>query len=177
MDKAQIAQSLFLDPFNEGMNLVRRYQDGQGFRGYVKERSALLAPIGLLILFTSIAFAGALVMYLGGTRSFLVLLSMIVAPFVLIGALFVQAYIFVSWLEARALALALHRKPRATGPLSALLLKHGIDMGSMPRVPWVLAGLFIVLPLAMLWLVAPKLALGLVVLHIAAPIVFARLDK
>jgi hypothetical protein len=177
MDKAQIAQALFLDPFNEGMNLVRRYQDGQGFRSYVKERAALLAPIGLLILFTSIAFAGALVMYLGGTRSFLVLLSMIIAPFVLVGALLVQAYVFVSWLEARALAHALHRKPHPTGPLSAMLVKHGIDMGSMPPVPWLLAGVFIVLPLVMLWLVSPKLALALVVLHIAAPIVFARLDK
>ena len=177
MDKAQITQSLLVDPFNEGVNLVRRYQEGQGFRAYVKQRGALLAPIGLLILATSIACAGALVMYLGGTRSFLVLLSMIVAPFVLLGALFVQAYIFVSWLEARALAHALHRKPRASGPVSALLLKHGIDMGSMPPVPWVLAGLFLVLPFVMLWLVSPKLALGLVVLHIVAPVVFARLDR
>ena len=177
MDKAQIAQSLFLDPFNEGMNLVRRYQDGQGFRSYVKQRSALLAPIGLLMLLTSIALAGGLVMYLGGTRSFLVLLSMLIAPFVLIGALFVQAYVFVSWLEARALAHALHRKPRAKGPVSALLLKHGIDLGSMPPVPWVLAAVFLVLPFAMLWLVSPKLALGLVVLHVAAPLVYARLDQ
>lgn len=177
MDKAQIAQSLLLDPFNEGMSLVRRYQEGQGFRTYVKQRTALLAPIGLLMLLTSLALAGGLVMYVGGTRSIVVLLAMIVAPFVMIGALFVQVYVFVSWLEARALAHALRRKPHAKGPMSALLLKHGMDLGSMPPVPWVLAALFIVLPFTMLWLVSPNLALGLVVLHVAAPLVYARLDQ
>ena len=50
MDKAQIAQALFLDPVNDGMNLVRRYQEGQGFKGYVIERTMLLAPIAGLVL-------------------------------------------------------------------------------------------------------------------------------
>ena len=49
MDKAQIAQALFLDPLNDGMNLVRRYQEGQGFKGYVIERTMLLAPIARLV--------------------------------------------------------------------------------------------------------------------------------
>jgi hypothetical protein len=177
MDKVQIAQSQFLDPFNEALNLLRRYQEGQGFRAYIRERNILLAPVALLILATSVACAGALVMYLGGTRSVLVLLSMLIAPFVLVGSLFVQAYVFVSWLEGRALAQALNRKPKAKGPISARLLKHGIDMGAMPPVPWVLATLFVFLPFVMLWSVTPGLALGLVLLHVAAPVVFARLDR
>ena len=93
------------------------------------------------------------------------------------GAFLVQAYVFVSWLEARALAHALHRKPRAKGPVSALLLKYGIELGAMPPVPWALAAVFLVLPFVMLWLVSPNLALGLVVLHVAAPLVYARLDR
>lgn len=177
MDKNQIAQSLLLDPLNEGLNLFRRFQEAQGFRSYVMERRPLLAPIALLMILTSLACAAATVMYLGGTRSVLVLLAMLLVPFILIGSLFVQAYVFASWLEGRALAKALHRRSSPTGPISARLHKLGIDMGSMPPVPWVLAAIFLVLPMVMVWLVSPKFALILVLLHIAAPLAFARLDR
>jgi hypothetical protein len=177
MDKSQIAQSLLLDPLNDGLNLLRRFQEAQGFRAYVMERRPLLIPIGLLIVVTSLACAAGTVMYLGGTRSALVLLAMLLVPFVLIGSLFVQAYVFASWLESRALARALHRKPASAGPITARLHKLGIDLGSMPPVPWALAAIFVALPLVMVWLVAPKFALGLILLHIAAPFAFARLDR
>lgn len=177
MNKAQMAQSLLLDPVNEALNLYRRYQQGQGFKSYVTERMALLVPIGLLMLVTSLACAAATVLYLGGTRSFLVLLAILLVPFVLLGSAFVQAYVFLSWLESRALAKALHRTPRPSGPITAKLLEAGIDLGSRPPVPWVLAALFLVLPLAMLWLVVPKLAFVLVALHVVAPFAFARLDR
>jgi hypothetical protein len=162
MNKGQIAQSLLLDPLNEGMGLVRRDQEGQGFRGYVKERMALLVPVGLLMAVTSIALAAGTVLYLGGTRSALVLLAILLVPFVLVGSFFVQAYTFASWLESRALAKALHHRPRDRG---------------LPPVPWVLAALFVLLPLAMLFSVVPVLAAALVALHILAPFAFARLDR
>ena len=177
MNLGEIAQSLFLDPLNEGLNLFRRFQETQGFRSYVMERRPLLAPIGLLMLLTSIACAAGTVMYLGGTRSALVLLAMLLVPFVLVGSLFVHAYMLAAWLEGRALARALHRKSPPAGPISAKLHKAGIDMGSMPPVPWVLAALFLVLPFVMLWAVTPKFAFALIALHIATPFVFARLDR
>lgn len=177
MDKAQIAQFLLLEPLNEGLSLARRYQEGQGFRAYVKERMALLVPIGLVMLLTSIACAAGTVMYLGGTRSALVLLALLLVPFILAGSFFVQAYVFASWLEARALTKALHRRPPRPGPIGARLLKAGIDMGAMPPVPWVLAALFLAGPLAMLAAVSPALAAALVALHIAAPVLFARFDR
>lgn len=177
MNKGQIAQSLFLDPLNEGLNLFHRFQEAHGFRSYVMERRPLLAPIGLLMLLTSIACAAGTVMYLGGTRSALVLLAMLLVPFVLVGSLFVQAYVFAAWLEGRALARALPRSPSPAGPIAARLRKAGIDMGSMPPVPWVLAVLFLVLPFAMLWAVTPKFTILLIALHVAAPFVFARLDR
>jgi hypothetical protein len=176
MDKAQIAQSLLLDPVNEAMNLVRRVQEGQGFRSYLMERMALLVPVGLLMLVTSIACAAATVLYLGGTRSFFVLLAILLVPLVLIGSAFVQGYVFFSWLEGRALAKALHRKPKAAGPITARLHKAGIDLGAAPPVPWGLALLFLVLPLAMLWLVVPTLAFILIALHVIAPFAIARFD-
>ena len=177
MDKGQIAQTVFLNPVNEGMSLVRRYQEGQGFRTYIQERMTLLVPIGLLIAFTSLAFTAGTVLYLGGTRSVLVLFAMLLVPFVLGGSFVVQAYVFGSWLESRALAKALHRKPGPAGPITARLRQAGMDMGTMPPVPWLLAALFVALPFAMLFQVAPKFAALLVFLHVAAPFAFARLDR
>ena len=177
MDKAQIAQSLLLDPVNEALSLYRRYHEGRGFKSYVTERLALLVPVGLLMAVTSLACAAATVLYLGGTRSFLVLLAILLVPFVLVGSAFVQAYVFLFWLENRAIAKALHRRPRPAGPISAKLLEAGIDLGSRPPVPWALAALFLLLPLAMLWLVIPQLAFLLIALHVAVPFAFARLDR
>ena len=177
MDKVQIAQALFLNPLNEGMDLVRRYQDGEGFRTYVKDRLPLLLPIGLLIAFTSLACAASTVLYLGGTRSVLVLFAMLLVPVILAGSFFVQAYVFAYWLESRALARALHRKPVRSGAIALQLRKAGIDLGSMPPVPWILAVLFIGVPFAMLFQVAPSFAALLVFLHIVAPLAFARLDR
>ena len=176
MDKAQIAQTLLLNPLNEGMGIVRRFQEGHGFRGYIMERRALLLPVGLLMVLTSLGCAAGTVLYLGGTRSILVLLAMLLVPFILAGSFFVQAYVFASWLEGRALAQALHRKPKPAGPITTRLRKAGMDLGAMPPVPWVLATLFIALPLAMLFSVAPQLALLLVALHVAVPFAYARLD-
>lgn len=176
MDKAQIAQSLLLDPVNEGLDLFRRFREAHGFRSYVMQRKPLLYPVGALMAVTSIACAAGTVMYLGGTRSALVLLAMLLVPFILAGSLFVQAYTFASWLEERALAKALHR-PKSAGPIAMRLRKHGMDMGSMPRVPWMLAAVFVALPMTVLWQVSPALALALIVLHIAAPFAFARLDR
>ena len=177
MDKGQIAQSLFLNPLNDGMSLVRRYQGGKGFRAYVQERMPLLVPVGLLMAFTSLACAAGTVLYLGGTKSVLVLFAMLLVPFVLAGSFLVQAYVFASWLESRALARALQRKPRPAGPITMRLRQAGMDMGAMPPVPWVLAVLFIALPFAMLFQVAPLFAMLLLLLHIAAPFAFARLDR
>ena len=176
MDKAHIAQSLLLDPVNEALSLARRYQEVPGFRYYGKERMALVVPIGLLMFVTSLACAAASVLYLGGTRSFLVLLAIFLVPLVLAGSAFVQAYVFAAWLEGRALAKDLHRKPAVRGPITAKLHKAGIDLGTPPPVPWVLTLLFLVLPLLMLWVVVPGVAFVLIALHVIAPFAFARLE-
>jgi hypothetical protein len=172
----KVAQHL-LGTVQEGLDLAHRFQESEGFRAYVQRRMGLVAPIGVLMILTSLACTAATVAYLGGTRPLFVLLAILLVPFVLAGSLFVQAYVFFFWLENRALAQALHRKaPR--GPVAAWLMrKLGVDMGSPPPVPWLLAAIFLVLPLAMLLMVAPKLGLGLIVLLLLAPIAFARFDR
>lgn len=175
--KALTAQALLLDPVNEAMALVHRFQAGGGFRGYVMQRLGLVVPVAALIIVTSLACAAATVLFLGGTRSLLVLFAMLLVPFVLAGSFFVQAYVFAYWLEGRALARALPRKRPPSGAVTLALRRAGVDMGAMPAVPWVLALLFVVLPLLMLIAVVPALGISLVFLLALAPVVFARLDQ
>lgn len=170
-------QYVLLGAVEDALNLVQRFQEGEGFKNYVLERMRLVVPVGLLMGVTSIGCAAATVLYIGGTRSTLVLLAILLVPFVLLGSFFVQAYVFAAWLETRALAKALHHSPAAAGPMAAKLRKAGINVGSIPPVPWALAALFLFLPLAMLIIVIPWLGILLIALLIAAPIAFVRLDR
>ena len=172
----KVAQYAFLGAFDDALNLLQRYSDGGGFRNYVRERMKLIAPIGALMALTSLSCAAATVLYLGGTRPMLVLLSILLVPFVLLGSFFVQAYVFGFWLENRALAKALRHSPAGTGAIAARLRKAGINVGSMPPVPWVMAALFLLLPLSMLVMVTPWYGILLVVLLFAAPAAYVRLE-
>jgi hypothetical protein len=159
----RIAHYLLFGVLEDGVNLYHRLQEGTVFHRYVLSRLPLVVPTCVVMAIMSLACAAATVMYLGGTRSALVLVGMILAPFVAIGSLFVQYYVFFSWLENRALARVLHRKPG--GP------------GGMPSVPWVLAALFLVLPLAALVEVHAKFAIALIVIGVLVPVAYARLDR
>ena len=169
----------FTDPMQDALKLMQRYQQGELFRRYVNQRTWLVAPAALLIVATSLALAFGIVMFVGGTRPMMVLLSLLLAPFVLVGSLFVQGYVFLSWLEGRSLALSLgHRVGKRRGRLMARFEKKlNVNLGEMPPVPWVLAAIFLVLPLVALFLAAPKLAIAVIALYILAPIGFARLDR
>ena len=174
----EIEQRL-LGPLDDALNLVRRYQKGEAFRDYVIGRLRLVIPAGLLILVTGIACAMTSIMLLVGTRPLLALSGLLLAPVILIGSLFVQVYVFFSWLEERALAKSLgHRSGPAPGRLAAWLKrKLGADLGKFPPVPWLLATLFLFAPLALLAHLAPAIAVLLIVLQILAPILYARLDR
>lgn len=57
----KVAQYVFLGVVQEALNLARRFQEGEGFRAYVLTRMWLVAPIGLLMILTSIGCAAATV--------------------------------------------------------------------------------------------------------------------
>jgi hypothetical protein len=161
MGKHSMAQAMFLDPVNGALGLIQRVQEAPALKAYVRSRLPLIAPVGALMLVTSLACTAGTVLFLAGTRPLLLLVSMLLVPFVLIGSFFVQAYVFCSWIELRALAHALHHSPARA---------------AAPRVPWVLAVLFLVLPLAMLLAVMPLAGIALIALLALAPFGYARLD-
>jgi hypothetical protein len=167
------------DPLKDAMNLANRYQKGELFQKYVVERMWLVVPAAFLMLATSLALAFGIIVFVGGTRPLMVLLSLLLAPLVLVGSLFVQGYVYLSWLEGRALAKSLGRRAKkAHGPVAALVQKHlDADLGMPPPVPWLLAGIAVGLPLLFLLMAAPSLAIAVIVLNVLAPIAFARLDQ
>jgi hypothetical protein len=157
------AKHVLLGVLEDGVDLANRVQGNRPFRSYLEQRAWLVAPAAVLIMIASLACALGLVLFVGGTRPLFVLFSLVLAPFVLAGSLLVQAYVFVSWLEARALAQALGRRlPRRR---------------KLPIVQSLLAALFVVAPLAMLCSVAPTIGFMIVVLLVAAPFAYARLDR
>ena len=157
------AKHVLLGVLEDGVDLANRVQGNRPFRTYLEERAWLVVPAAVLIVIASLACALGLVLFVGGTRPLLVLFSLVLAPFVLAGSVLVQAYVFVSWLEKRALAQALgHRLPRRR---------------SVMVVPSLLVALFVATPLAMLSSVAPTIGVTILVLLIAAPFAYARLDR
>ncbi len=180
-DQAELQRRLgqqILGPLDEAVALARRYRDVQAFHDYVGRRARLVVPALVLIGVAAVACGLSPVMALVGTRPISALAGLLLAPVMLIGSLFVLSLVFFSWLEERALARSLgHRTTREPKAMRWIRKKLGADLGRAPRVPWLLAALFVAVPFAMLLDFAPAIALTLLVLLAAAPIAFARFDR
>jgi hypothetical protein len=170
---------MFLGPLDDAVGLARRYREVDAFRDYLAARLRLVAPAGLLIVVAAIACGLTPVMLLVGTQPALALAGLLLAPVVLTGSLFVLALVFFSWLEERSLARSLgHRTGPPPGKLARWVKrKLGADLGKAPRVPWLLAALFVAAPLAVLARLVPGVAVLLVLLMVATPLLFARLER
>lgn len=168
-----------LGPLDDAVGLARRYRDLDAFRDYLGERARLVLPAGLLIVVTAVALGLTPVMLLVGTQAFSALAGLLLAPVMLVGSLFVLALVFFSWLEERSLARTLgHRTGRAPGPVARWLKKKlRADLGRAPRVPWLMAAVFVGLPFAALATQAPAIAATLALLLAALPVLYARLDR
>jgi hypothetical protein len=165
--QAAIAHYLPLDKtLKDALKLAHRFQEAEGFRNYLRSRLPLIVPAGALFVLISIACAAGTVILLAERHPLLALPGMVLSPFVLVGSFFVQAYVFFSWLESRAIAQALGRRK-----------KTALDFGQMPRVPWALAAVFLVLPLVILAAVSKLTALVLIVLAILVSVLFAKFDR
>jgi hypothetical protein len=168
-----------LSPLEDALGLVRRYRELDSFQDYIGANLRLVAPAGVLIVVAAIACGLTPIILLVGVRPAASLAGLLLAPVVLLGSLFVLALVFFSWLEERALVKSLgHRTGRAPGRLARWLKrKLRADLGKAPRVPWLLAAIFVLAPLALLAGAAPGVALPLIVLLVAAPVLYARFER
>ena len=163
----------------EARNLLGRLQGSDVFRFYLARRMQLVIPALVLFVVVSLACTAATVVFVAGTRPLILLLALLLAPFVFLGSLCVQGYVFISWLEGRALARAYPHSPRhIPGALAAWLArKLKADLGAPPPVPWIPALILLVAPFALLVFVSPRMALSLVALTSALPVLYARFDR
>lgn len=168
-----------VETLTEAQNLALRFKEGKAFPQYVRNRLRIVIPIGLLAVLISVSCSAAFVVYVAGLNSWLAFPAILLMPVVLIGSLFVQAYVLFSWFENRAVSRAAAqsaRKPQ--GAFATWLAKtFGAHLGKLPSVPWVLTAIFVIAPLAMLASFSPVAALVLVLLAIVAPVLFAILDQ
>lgn len=175
----RIARYFLLDTLDDAKGLLHRYQQVQPFNRYVRERNLLVAGAMLAVFLISIGCMMGVFTLLPQTHWLLVLPVIVSLPLILIGGLLVQVYVFFSWIEARSMERALGTRHRAKrGPIATRLQdKLGIDIGPQPPVPWLLALIFVLLPLAVLaysWLPA---AAAFSALALSVPLVFAWLDR
>jgi glucan phosphoethanolaminetransferase (alkaline phosphatase superfamily) len=177
-DQHWIVRFLPLETLSNGQALAHRFKEVAGIRYYVHERKRLVLGAILLMVLIAIACAIGVVLFLADRHSLLTLLGILLLPVVLVGSFLVQAYVFFSWIEGRALERDLgHRHRPAPGAIATWLSRNlTLDMGPFPPVPWVLAVIFLVLPLAFLAATWLSFALVVVSLCIVMPVVYARVE-
>jgi hypothetical protein len=176
---SRVLRYALLDPIADARNMLRRLQSNEMFRRYLRERWLHALPLVAGIALGGLALSGGAMAFIMHGNSLLALAATIVfAPIVLVGSVWVQAYVLLSWLEGRALAkLREHRRASERGPFARWVARRfRIDLGPLPAVPWIPALAFFVLPAAMLAAVAAPVAAGLAVFLAVAAIIYARRD-
>src|SRR5262245_714735 len=165
--QAGLMQYLPLDKtLKDAQKLFARFREAPGFREYLRRRAAFVVPAVALFAMTSIACTAAVVIFLAERHAMLALPGMVLAPFVLVGSFFVETFVFFSWIEGRALSHALGR-PR----------KEPLDFGQLPRVPWVLCAVFLILPFWVLSAVSFTASVVLMLLAVGIVVTIARFDR
>jgi hypothetical protein len=175
----RILRYALLDPIDDARDILRRLQNNEAFRHYLRKRTLRALPLVAGIVLTSLASSAAAVfLFLRAGTLLALAATIIVAPIVLIAGFLVQAYVLLSWLEGRSLAkLQEHRRPSHRGPIGRWLVRsYRIDMGPLPQVPWIPALVFFLLPAAILAQVATPFAAGLAGFQMVAAIFYARRD-
>ena len=171
-----IVRFLPLQTLTDAQNLAHRFHDVDGFRLHVFERRKWVSAALLVMALIGIACAIGVVVFPADHHALLALIGILLLPVALVGSFAVQAYVFFSWLEGRALASALGNRHRAAPGATALWLsrKFGLDMGPFPKVPWVLAAIFLFLPLGLLAASWPSVAAVVILFGIVTPVAFAK---
>ena len=173
-----IVRFLPLQTLKDAQELVRRFREVDGIRLYVQERQGPVLAAALVIVFISIACAVGVVVFLADRHSLLALLGILLLPVALAGSFFVMAFVFLSWIEGRALARELghYHRPQHAVPAASFSGKVGLYMGPVPPVPWLLAVMFLFVPLALLAVAWLSAALTVILLGILMPVVYAKFD-
>lgn len=176
--QSRIVKFFVAGPAGDAKRLLYRFREVDSLSLYIGRNKWLVTCAVLVILLTSLASLLGMFTLLPDMHWFFVLPLLVLLPIFLAGSLFVQMFVFFSWIEGRSLARVLGRRRKPRGPVAKWLLrKFGLDMSPFPPVPWILAVVFLFLPLGLLSHVWPLAALGVIMLGVAMPILYARFDR
>jgi hypothetical protein len=161
----------------DAYELAARFRNVDGLRRHLVQRTPLVYGAAAALVLLGLAGGAGVFLFLAGSGGWMALPAMALAPLVTLAGLFVLFYMFFSWVEGRALARALgHRSGRASA-LERLVRKSlKADLLARPAVPWLPAALFVALPLALLVTTAPAAGIFFVLVALALPVAYARLD-
>lgn len=162
----------------DALALAARFRDVEGLSRHAARRKTLLQGAAAALLLLGFACGAGVFMFLAGLRTWLTLPAVLFAPLVALGSLSVLFFVFFSWIEGRALAQALgHRTgPRPGSARRWVEKKLRADLGALPAIPWLPAGLLVFLPLGLLLAAAPLAGIAVILVAVATPLAYARLD-
>jgi hypothetical protein len=174
-----LGQLLPHNVLRDGRDFVLKFPRDQVFRDYILTRLTAVVLVGLVFVLVSTLCAIGVMFFTAhlipppaplSLRAFAFLLG----TAVWLGGLVAQAYVFLIWLEGRAAMK--NRKARGvlvTAPTGVLAyLKYHRALA-----PWILVAICVVLPLAILAVYLPLIALSLVCLEILTLALFNRFDS
>lgn len=162
---------------DDALALAARFRDVEPLSRHVARRKPLLQGASAVLVLLGLGCGAGVFAFLAGLSTALTLPAVLLAPLVALASVAVILYVFFSWIEARALAQSLgHRTAPSSFVETWLRRKLRADLVARPQVPWLAAALCVALPLALMAAASLLAALALVVLGIATPIVYARLD-
>lgn len=165
--------------FRDVNELLLKFQNDAILQTYLRSRIRIATPVVFVFVFVSTVCAIAVMFFaprlVEPPVPFLYrLLVLIIGAAVWFGGIFAQTGIFAVWLEQRAIRRSRSGAARRTAPPGGVLnyLKYSRTM-----FPWLLVALFVVLPLGVLVYFAPVVALVIVTVLAAAPVVYDRVDS
>ena len=166
-------------PAGEAQRLLYRLREVDSLNFYVRRNKWLVTFSVLVILLTSLACLLGIFTLLPDLHWFFVLPLLVLLPIILAGSLFVQTFVFFSWIEGRSLARVLGRRSKTRrGPVARWMWrKLRLNMSPKPPIPWLLTIVFLILPLGLLLHVWPLAASVVIALEIGMPILYAYLDR
>ncbi|MGQ0544841.1 MAG: hypothetical protein ACT4P3_05830 [Betaproteobacteria bacterium] len=161
----------------DALALAARFRDAEGLSRHAVQRKPLLQGASAALGLLGLGCGAGVFLFFAGLSNWTALPGVLLAPLAAACSLAVIFYVFFSWIEARALAQALgHRTSQASFVETWLRKRLRADLMARPQVPWLAAALFVGLPFALLALAAPIAAVVLLLVGIATPVVYARLD-
>jgi hypothetical protein len=150
------------DTLDDARNLLVRFQNVPAFRDYVLRRLNVLLPAGFVIALLIAAAVAATASLLIALNASLVLPAFLLAPLLFIAGCAIAAYLLLAWMEFLALGRS---------------LRHAPDLHALSRIPWVLVGVFLIIPLLALATHWWKVGLPLIALGLAMPLLIAHFDR